>query len=118
MINKNLKIALFSFAALFILSIIYLLFAFILKIWPFNNEDFSRVKRAVAARAAATMVADIKRVSRSAPSGCKPEYIHYNKRLLPRGGVNNPESCTNDCQRFELNCNGDICTDRCMPKNS
>ena len=41
MINKNLKIALFSFAALFILSMIYLVFAFIFKIWPFYNEDFS-----------------------------------------------------------------------------
>ena len=40
MINKNLKIALFSFAALLILSMIYLLFAFIFKLPPFYNEDF------------------------------------------------------------------------------
>ena len=40
MINKNLKIALFSFAALFVLSIIYFIFAFIFKLPPFNNEDF------------------------------------------------------------------------------
>ena len=44
MIHKNLNIALFSFAALFILSMIYLVFAFIFNIWPFNNEDFSQVE--------------------------------------------------------------------------
>ena len=42
MINKNLKIALFFFAALFILSMIYLVFAFIFNIWPFNNEEFGQ----------------------------------------------------------------------------
>ena len=45
MINKDLKIALFSFAALFILSMIYLVFAFIFNIWPFYYEDFGRAPR-------------------------------------------------------------------------
>lgn len=42
MINKNLKIALFSFTALLILSMIYLVFAFIFNIWPFYNERFGQ----------------------------------------------------------------------------
>jgi len=45
MINNNLKIALFSFAALLILSIIYLVFAFIFKLPPFKNEDFGWMRR-------------------------------------------------------------------------
>ena len=43
MINKNLKIALVCFAALFLISLVYLVFAFIFNIWPFNNEDFSQM---------------------------------------------------------------------------
>ena len=43
MINKNLKIALVCFAALFLISLVYLVFKFIFNIWPFNNEDFTQM---------------------------------------------------------------------------